>query len=67
MTDYSYLYVYALAWLYALYCPFMLYLAAIFALTATFGLIPPEFNQATLHLLGRSSSPILAPFLLLLL
>ena len=40
MTDYSYLYVHALAWLYALFCPFMLYLAAIFALTATFSLPP---------------------------
>ena len=48
-------------------CPFVLYLATIIALTATFGLNPPEFIQATLHLLGRSSFPILAPFLLLLL
>ncbi len=48
-------------------CPFVLFLAAIIALSATFGLNPPEFIQATLHLLGRSSFPILAPFLLLLL
>ena len=43
-----------LAWLYALY------LAAIIASTATFVLAPPEFIQATLYLLGRSSAPILA-------
>ena len=47
--------------------PFVLYLAAIIALSATFGLDPPGLIRATLHLLGRSSSPIRAPFLLLLL
>ena len=46
--------------------PFLLYLAAIIALSATFRLNPPEFIQAILHLLGRSSSPILAPFPLVL-
>lgn len=48
-------------------CLFLLYLDAIIALSATFGLNPPEFIRATLHLLGCFSSPILAPFLLLLL
>ena len=46
--------------------PFLLYLTAIIVLSANFGLNPSEFIQAILHLLGRSSSPILALFPLLL-
>ncbi len=55
-TDIS-TYVHALAWL---------YLAAIIVLTATFGLNPPEFTQATPHLLGRCSAPFLMPLLSIL-
>lgn len=48
-----------------LFGPLLLFLAAVVALLATFGLTPPEFIQAGLHQLGRSSAPILTPFLLL--
>lgn len=54
--------VYALS-----FCLFVLYLAAIIALTANFGFAPPEFIQATLHLLGCFSAPMLATFFLPLL
>lgn len=49
------------------FCLFLLYLTTIIALTTSFGLNLSEFIQATVHLLSRFSSSILAPCILLLL
>ncbi len=49
------------------FSPFSRFLAVVLALPPTFGLPPPEFSQAGLHLFDRLSAPILTPFLWLLL
>ena len=67
MTDLKFLYVHALAWLLPSIYPFLLGLAVVIAITPAFGFSPPEFTQASLHLLDHFSAPTPTLFPLLLL